>query len=116
MPFNNLVVPLTLHSFDDDLCTLDTFQVSHSASILYKVVKDAAATSLQFMSRVYIKFCRGCKSCLVGCFSFWWSDHSKPLTYAIGLALNGTEYIHKYVGMEPSGRYFNELVLDYNSE
>ncbi|XP_050715637.1 uncharacterized protein LOC126998206 isoform X3 [Eriocheir sinensis] len=41
---------------------------------------------------------------------------SKPLTYAIGLALNGTEYVHKYVGMEPSGRYFNELVLDYNNK
>lgn len=42
--------------------------------------------------------------------------HSKPLTYAIGLAVNGCDYMHNYVGMEPSGRYFNELVLDYSSE
>ncbi|MPC20967.1 Glutaminase kidney isoform, mitochondrial [Portunus trituberculatus] len=41
---------------------------------------------------------------------------SKPLTYATGLAVNGCDYMHNYVGMEPSGRYFNELVLDYSSE
>ncbi|KAK8380414.1 hypothetical protein O3P69_016770 [Scylla paramamosain] len=41
---------------------------------------------------------------------------SKPLTYAIGLAVNGCDYMHNYVGMEPSGRYFNELVLDYSNK
>ncbi|XP_045116671.1 uncharacterized protein LOC123507656 isoform X1 [Portunus trituberculatus] len=41
---------------------------------------------------------------------------SKPLTYATGLAVNGCDYMHNYVGMEPSGRYFNELVLDYSNK
>lgn len=27
----------------------------------------------------------------------------------------GPDVVHKYVGTEPSGRNFNELVLDYNS-
>lgn len=41
---------------------------------------------------------------------------SKPLTYAIALERLGQEVVHQYVGQEPSGRNFNELVLDYNSE
>lgn len=41
---------------------------------------------------------------------------SKPLTYAIALENLGEEVVHKYVGQEPSGRNFNELVLDSNSE
>lgn len=41
---------------------------------------------------------------------------SKPLTYAIALEELGQETVHQYVGQEPSGRNFNELVLDYNSE
>ncbi|PZC75185.1 hypothetical protein B5X24_HaOG206600 [Helicoverpa armigera] len=39
---------------------------------------------------------------------------SKPLTYAMALETLGAELVHKYVGTEPSGRNFNELVLDYN--
>ncbi|CAL7939620.1 unnamed protein product [Xylocopa violacea] len=39
---------------------------------------------------------------------------SKPLTYAIALDRLGQEVVHQYVGQEPSGRNFNELVLDYN--
>lgn len=41
---------------------------------------------------------------------------SKPLTYAIALDQLGQEVVHRYVGQEPSGRNFNELVLDYDSE
>lgn len=41
---------------------------------------------------------------------------SKPLTYAIALEMLGQEVVHQYVGQEPSGRNFNELILDYNSE
>lgn len=41
---------------------------------------------------------------------------SKPLTYAIALDRLGQEVVHQYVGQEPSGRNFNELVLDYNSK
>ncbi|XP_050554518.1 glutaminase liver isoform, mitochondrial isoform X4 [Spodoptera frugiperda] len=39
---------------------------------------------------------------------------SKPLTYAMALETLGPDVVHKYVGTEPSGRNFNELVLDYN--
>lgn len=41
---------------------------------------------------------------------------SKPLTYAIALDELGQDVVHKYVGQEPSGRNFNELILDHNSE
>lgn len=40
---------------------------------------------------------------------------SKPLTYAMALETLGPDVVHQYVGTEPSGRNFNELVLDYNS-
>ncbi|CAH0405319.1 unnamed protein product [Chilo suppressalis] len=39
---------------------------------------------------------------------------SKPLTYGMALDTLGPDVVHKYVGTEPSGRNFNELVLDYN--
>lgn len=41
---------------------------------------------------------------------------SKPLTYAIALNELGSEVVHRYVGQEPSGRMFNELILDYNKK
>lgn len=41
---------------------------------------------------------------------------SKPLTYAIALEKLGQNVVHQYVGQEPSGRNFNELVLDYNKK
>ncbi|CAB3362899.1 Hypothetical predicted protein [Cloeon dipterum] len=41
---------------------------------------------------------------------------SKPLTYAIALDQLGADLVHKYIGQEPSGRNFNELVLDYNKK
>ncbi|XP_018059112.1 PREDICTED: glutaminase kidney isoform, mitochondrial isoform X4 [Atta colombica] len=41
---------------------------------------------------------------------------SKPLTYAIALDRLGPEVVHQYVGQEPSGRNFNELVLDYGKK
>ncbi|XP_031624443.1 glutaminase liver isoform, mitochondrial isoform X2 [Contarinia nasturtii] len=40
---------------------------------------------------------------------------SKPLMYAIALEKLGQE-VHQYVGQEPSGRNFNELILDYNKK
>ena len=42
--------------------------------------------------------------------------YSKPLNYVIALNELGSETVHEYVGQEPSGRKFNELDLDYNSE
>lgn len=41
---------------------------------------------------------------------------SKPLTYAIALNELGSETVHKFTGQEPSGRMFNELVLDHNKK
>lgn len=37
---------------------------------------------------------------------------SKPITYAIACEQRGDELVHKHVGREPSGRNFNELVLN----
>ncbi|XP_014256097.1 glutaminase kidney isoform, mitochondrial-like isoform X2 [Cimex lectularius] len=41
---------------------------------------------------------------------------SKPLTYGIALDQLGQSVVHQYVGQEPSGRNFNELVLDHNKK
>lgn len=41
--------------------------------------------------------------------------HTYTDRYAIALNELGSETVHQYVGQEPSGRMFNELVLDYNS-
>lgn len=41
---------------------------------------------------------------------------SKPLNYAIACSEKGSEYVHKYVGREPSGRSFNEICLDHNNK
>ena len=40
----------------------------------------------------------------------------KPLTYAIALESRGQDYVFDYVGREPSGRAFNEMVLDRRRE
>ncbi|XP_058459566.1 glutaminase liver isoform, mitochondrial isoform X2 [Malaya genurostris] len=48
--------------------------------------------------------------------SFTLQSCSKPLTYAIALEKLGSDVVHQYVGQEPSGRNFNELVLDYNKK
>ena len=37
---------------------------------------------------------------------------SKPFSYAICLNELGEELVHRYVSHEPSGRNFNEIVLD----
>ncbi|XP_077292117.1 glutaminase isoform X2 [Arctopsyche grandis] len=39
---------------------------------------------------------------------------SKPLTYAMALETLGPDVVHSFIGTEPSGRNFNELVLDFN--
>lgn len=51
-----------------------------------------------------------------GDFNVPWSIQSisKPLTYGIALHENGADYVHSYVGHEPSGRLFNEICLDHN--
>ena len=35
----------------------------------------------------------------------------KPITYCLALEDRGEDYVHKFVGREPSGRNFNELAL-----
>jgi glutaminase len=40
---------------------------------------------------------------------------SKPITYSLTLEELGLETVHKYQGREPSGRMFNEIALDHNS-
>ncbi|KAG5881916.1 hypothetical protein JTB14_007113 [Gonioctena quinquepunctata] len=41
---------------------------------------------------------------------------SKPLSYGIALDTLGADVVHRYVGQEPSGRNFNELILDHNKK
>lgn len=36
----------------------------------------------------------------------------KPINYGIALETNSEEYVHNYVGREPSGQAFNELLLN----
>lgn len=43
------------------------------------------------------------------------SPCSYVMTYAMVVGLLGADGVHSRVGMEPSGRQFNELCLDYNS-
>uniref|UniRef100_A0AC34QUB2 Glutaminase n=1 Tax=Panagrolaimus sp. JU765 TaxID=591449 RepID=A0AC34QUB2_9BILA len=54
-----------------------------------------------------------------------WGDHqlpfclqsvSKPFSYALAIEQLGAEEVHKFVGQEPSGRFFNEICLDANSK
>jgi len=41
---------------------------------------------------------------------------SKPFTYALSLDQLGADVVQDYIGREPSGRNFNEIVLDYNDQ
>jgi len=41
---------------------------------------------------------------------------SKPISYAIALGEKGPDYVHSFVGQEPSGRSFNELCLDNSNK
>lgn len=36
----------------------------------------------------------------------------KPLKYAIAVHDHGTEYVHRFIGKEPSGLRFNKLFLN----
>jgi glutaminase len=41
---------------------------------------------------------------------------SKPFTYLACLEAMGADRVQSFIGREPSGRIFNEIVLDYNGE
>lgn len=40
----------------------------------------------------------------------------KPLKYAIAVNDHGTEYVHSFIGKEPSGLRFNKLFLNEEGE
>lgn len=40
----------------------------------------------------------------------------KPINYAVALEHLGSETVHSFVGQEPSGRMFNELLLDQDKK
>jgi len=40
----------------------------------------------------------------------------KPITYCLALEEHGADYVHRFVGREPSGLNFNELALDHRGE
>lgn len=40
---------------------------------------------------------------------------SKPVTYCIAVEDNSEQYVHNFVGREPSGRNFNELCLNHEN-
>lgn len=44
--------------------------------------------------------------------SFSIQSCSKPITYGIALENYGEEYVHNFIGKEPSGRNFNNMCLD----
>ncbi|KAI1707386.1 glutaminase domain-containing protein [Ditylenchus destructor] len=38
---------------------------------------------------------------------------AKPFSYAIAIEELGADFVHRYVGQEPSGRFFNAICLDH---
>lgn len=40
----------------------------------------------------------------------------KPLKYAVAVHDHGTEYVHSFIGKEPSGLRFNKLFLNEDGE
>ena len=41
---------------------------------------------------------------------------SKPFMYGLCLESLGSETVEQFIGREPSGRYFNEIVMDHNGQ
>ena len=41
---------------------------------------------------------------------------SKPFMYGLCLASLGNQVVQKFIGREPSGRQFNEIVMDHNNQ
>jgi glutaminase len=54
-------------------------------------------------------------SCGDSCTPFCVQSTTKPLAYAMALEQFGEEVVHQHVGREPSGRNFNERVLNQES-
>uniref|UniRef100_A0A915DKE7 glutaminase n=1 Tax=Ditylenchus dipsaci TaxID=166011 RepID=A0A915DKE7_9BILA len=52
--------------------------------------------------------CRNVKFCL--------QSVAKPFSYALAIEELGADYVHRLVGQEPSGRFFNALCLDHSNK
>lgn len=48
--------------------------------------------------------------------TFCFQSISKAFTYGIAASDLGANFIHQYVGQEPSGRLFNDICLDSKSD
>lgn len=84
------------------------------SSFLSISVSGAVWTCLSSVLGVFVFFCRHTIGdskvpfCLQSCV--------KPLKYAIAVNDHGTEYVHSFIGKEPSGLRFNKLFLNEEGE
>ncbi len=114
--------------FRNDLIVPDFEAFCENVTLLYDKLKDnmdgESATYIPQLNRVP-KEKWGVSICTVDGQRFSIGDTrdkftiqstSKPITYALTLEELGTEIVHRYQGREPSGRMFNEIVLDHNSK
>merc|ERR1712018_620229 len=121
-------LPLLVKIFRNDLVIPEFSTFCESAKTLYKKLKDnfngEPAGYIPQLARVP-KDKWGISICTVDGQRFSIGDvhdkftiqsTSKPITYSLTLEELGTNTVHKYQGREPSGRMFNEIVLDNNNQ
>ena len=121
-------LPLITKIFRNDMIIPEFESFCESVTLLYDKLKSnfngAPASYIPQLSRVP-KERWGISICTVDGQRFCIGDvndkftiqsTSKPITYALTLEELGTQVVHRYQGREPSGRMFNEIVLDHNSE
>merc|ERR1719266_207775 len=121
-------LPLLVKIFRNDLVIPEFQTFCDSVTTLYNNLKDnfdgECATYIPQLARVP-KDKWGISICTVDGQRFSIGDvhdkftiqsTSKPITYALTLEELGTEIVHRYQGREPSGRMFNEIVLDHNNQ
>eukprot|EP00095_Tigriopus_kingsejongensis_P004238 maker-scaffold711_size108467-snap-gene-0.23 protein:Tk04238 transcript:maker-scaffold711_size108467-snap-gene-0.23-mRNA-1 annotation:"glutaminase kidney mitochondrial-like isoform x5" len=121
-------LPLIAKIFRNDLVIPEFENFCHSVTLLYEKLKDnddgKPASYIPQLARVPAHKW-GISICTVDGQRFSIGDvtdkftiqsTSKPITYALSLSELGTDVVHKYQGREPSGRMFNEIVLDHNNQ
>jgi len=121
-------LPLLVKIFRNDLIVPEFATFCESVTTLYNKLKDnfdgAPAAYIPQLARVP-KEKWGISICTVDGQRFSIGDvndtftiqsTSKPITYSLTLEELGTDEVHKYQGREPSGRMFNEIVLDHNNQ
>lgn len=99
MPFWYSVVKLKRGCFSHALSTL--FSLSISVTI-WTCFDPAFRVHRHTIGDSKVPFCL--QSCV------------KPLKYAIAVNDHGTEYVHSFIGKEPSGLRFNKLFLNEDGE